>query len=129
MTPQTRTRIGWVLTGLLGLMLLGSAAYKLSGSAEALAKAAAFGLLPTTYRTLGLLEAASVLLFLWPRTAVPGTLLLAAYLGGAIATHLQHQPEGILLPIGLEAAVWLAAGLRLPELTERLRARRPTGAA
>lgn len=58
-------------------------------------------------------------MFLIPRTAVLGTLLLVAYMGGAIATHLQHnQPLGAAM--GIAALVWIVAALRLPELTSRI---------
>jgi hypothetical protein len=40
-------------------------------------------------------------------------------LGGAIATHLQHQ-QNILFPIAIEVVVWLNAVIRFPELTRRL---------
>ncbi|GAB3571633.1 DoxX family protein [Hymenobacter daeguensis] len=128
MTTKSRNILGWILTGLLGLMLLASAADKISGSAHALQMGGSFGLTPASYRTLGLLEAASVLLLLFPRTGVLGTLLLSSYLGGAIATHLQHQ-QGILFPMGIEALVWIAAVIRFPELLERLLGKRAASTA
>lgn len=112
-------KAGLGIAVLVALLLAASAIDKLSGSAHALEMTASFGIPPATYRLLGAIELASAALFVIPRTAVVGTLLLAAYLGGAIATHLQHQ-QGIAFPVALEAAVWLAAALRLPELTKRL---------
>lgn len=123
MTSKSRTIVGWIFAGLLSLMLLASAADKISGSAHALQMGRSFGLAADTYRLLGVIEAASVLLFLLPRTGVLGTLLLSSYLGGAIATHLQHQ-QGILFPMGIEAVVWITAIIRFPELVERLIGRR-----
>lgn len=124
MTSKTRTIVGWTFAGLLSLLLLASAADKISGSARGLQMARMLGLSASAYRTLGLVEAASVLLFLWPRTGVLGTLLLAAYLGGAVATQLQHQ-QSILMPAVIEAFLWITATLRFPELTARLRSPRP----
>jgi len=80
---------------------------------------ASFGLSAATYSLLGVIEILSVLLFLYPRTGLLGTLLLSSYLGGAIATHLQHQ-QNIVFPIAIEAFVWIAAVLRFPELMQRL---------
>lgn len=120
MTVKARTILGWCLTALLGLLLLASAADKISGSAHALQMGRSFGLSAETYRLLGLIEAASVLLFVLPRTGLLGTLLLSSYLGGAIATHLQHQQD-LLFPIALETLVWAVAAIRFPELTARLR--------
>lgn len=114
-------KAGVGITILVALLLAASAIDKLSGSAHSLEMTASFGIPPATYRLLGAIELGSALLFVAPRTAVVGTLLLAAYLGGAIATHLQHQ-QGVAFPVALEAAVWLGAALRLPELTTRLRA-------
>jgi hypothetical protein len=119
MTTTSRNILGLMLTGLITLMLLASAADKISGSAHSLQMGSSFGLLPASYRLLGLLEAASVLLFLFPRTGILGTLLLSSYLGGAIATHLQHQ-QGILFPIGIEALIWITAIIRFPELLARM---------
>ena len=119
MTPQVKKIVGWLGTGLLVLLLAASAIDKISGSSHALHMGASFGLSAGTYRLLGFVELASVLLFAWPRTGVPGTLLLASYLGGAIATHLQHQ-QGLTFPAALEAAVWLVALIRFPELGQRL---------
>lgn len=124
MTSKSRTILGWLFASLLSLMLLASAADKIAGSAHALQMGGSFGLSADTYRTLGLLEAASVLLFLFPRTGVLGTLLLSSYLGGAIATHLQHQ-QGILFPMGIEAFVWITAIIRFPELVGRILGQRP----
>ncbi len=67
-----------------------------------------------------MIEAISVLLFLYSRTAMLGLLLLSSYLGGAVATHLQHGQE-IVLPAAIEAVVWIAAVIRFPELAQRIR--------
>jgi uncharacterized membrane protein YphA (DoxX/SURF4 family) len=75
----------------VGLLFAASAAHKISGGAHSLAMTASFGIPPATYRLLGIIELASAVLFLVPRTAPLGLLLLAWYMGGAIATHLQHQ--------------------------------------
>lgn len=128
MNTKARNMLGWTLAGLVGLLLLASAADKISGSAHSLQLGNSFGLTAATYRTLGIIEAVSVLLFLWPRTGVLGLLLLSSYLGGAIATHLQHQQE-ILFPMGLAAVVWIAAVVRFPELPARLLGPRPAAGA
>ena len=115
MTSRTHQRLGWGLAGLVVLLLAASALDKLSGSAHSLQMTTSFGISPGTYRVLGLVELASAALFIVPRTMVLGLLLLASYLGGAIATHLQHQ-QSIALPAAIEAMVWMAAVLRIPKL-------------
>ena len=100
-------------------MLSASAVDKIMGSGHALQMAASFGLSAETYSGLGIIEILSVVLFLYPRTGILGTLLLSSYLGGAIATHLQHQ-QGIAFPVAIEVFIWITAIIRFPELTPRL---------
>jgi hypothetical protein len=120
MTAKTKSIINWILSGLLSLMLFASAFDKITGSEHALKMGASFGLSALEYSILGIIEALSVLLFLYPRTGVLGTLLLSSYFGGAIATHLQHD-QSIVFPIVIEAFIWIAAVLRFPELMQRLK--------
>ncbi|MDF2431261.1 MAG: hypothetical protein JWP44_892 [Mucilaginibacter sp.] len=119
MSTKTRKIAGWILTGLIALALIFSAALKLTASPAALKLAAAFGFSAGLYQTVGLIEVLSAVLFIVPRTGIVGTLLLAAYLGGAIATHWQHQQPG-LPAVVLESLVWIAAILRFPELSKRI---------
>ena len=119
MKAKTKKIVGWSLSSLVALMLVASATDKIFASEHALEMAQSFGLSPTPYAILGVIELLSVVLFLIPRTGVLGTLLLASYFGGAIATHLQHQQE-ILFPVVIETIIWITAFLRFPELLQRL---------
>lgn len=116
---KTRNITGWILTGLLALAFLMSAFMKLTGNAEALKAAAAFGISAASYRVLGIIEILSLLLFIFPRTGLLGTLLLAAYLGGAIASHLEHHVP-VFFPVIMQCLVWITAAIRFPELSKRL---------
>ncbi len=91
MSPKARNILGWVLTGLLLLVFIGSGSMKVLGSEEAIKGAATMGISAGTLKLIGVLEIICVLLFAIPRTGLLGTLLLSAYIGGAIATHLEHQ--------------------------------------
>ena len=86
---------------------------------EALKMASTFGLDSTANYTLGILELAAVFLFAIPRTGIIGTLLLAAYMGGAIATHLEHGLP-VIAPCAIQAFIWIAAFVRFPELSRRI---------
>ncbi|WP_130734029.1 DoxX family protein [Flavobacterium sp. J27] len=119
MTTKTKNIIGWILSGLVGLMLIASAIDKIIGSQHALEMGVSFGLSKNTYAILGIIEVISVILFLYPRTAILGLLLLSSYLGGAIATHLQHEQD-IMFPATFEAIIWIAAVIRFPEITNRI---------
>ncbi len=119
MSPKTRKIIGWVLTGLLAFVFLSSAFMKLKGGAEMAKGAAAFGLTLGTIQIIGVVEVISLVLFAIPRTGLLGTLLLAAYLGGAIATHLEHNMP-IMVPVIIQCILWITAVIRFPELSRRL---------
>lgn len=125
MSTKTRNIIGWVLTAVLAFVFFGSASMKLIGSANAAKGAAAFGLTPEILKMIGVVEILSIVLFIIPRTGLLGTLLLASYLGGAIATHLEHgQP--IFAPVIIQCIVWITATIRFPELSQRLMGRTTT---
>jgi DoxX-like family len=119
MTQKTRNIINWVSAGLVAFIFTGSAIGKLTADAKGVAESAAMGLSAGTMTALAIIELLAVSLFLYPRTGILGSLLLAAYMGGAIATHLQHGLP-LAAPIAISAFVWIAAAVRFPELTSRI---------
>jgi hypothetical protein len=119
MTQKIRTIINWVLAGLVAFIFIGSAIGKLTADAKGLEDAAKFGLTGSTYTILAIIELVAVALWLYPRTGVLGFLLLVAYMGGAIATHLEHA-QPLMAPIAISAFIWIAAVVRFPELTSRI---------
>lgn len=110
---------GWVLTILLGLLFAFSAFLKLSQNEAAIVQAAAMGFDATTYRMIGVVELVALILFLIPRTGILGSLLLIAYMGGAIASHLQHQ-QPIIMAVTVQVLVWIAFILRYPAVLQQL---------
>lgn len=110
---------GWILTIILGLLFTMSAFMKLTQDETAIAQASALGLDATTYLFIGIIEISSLILFILPRTGIIGTLLLVAYLGGAIVTHLQHQ-QSIVMPVIIQILLWITAFMRFPELKQRI---------
>ena len=63
---------------------------------------------------LGILELVFTVLYVIPRTAVLGAVLLTAYLGGAVATQLRAG-SGLfetIFPVIVGAIVWGGLGLR-----------------
>lgn len=119
MSTKTRNIIGWVLTALVAFVFLSSGFMKVTGGAQAVKGAASMGITLSILKLLGVIEILSVILFIIPRTGLLGTLLLAAYLGGAIATHLEHQLP-VLAPAIIQCVVWITATVRFPELSRRL---------
>lgn len=114
MNNKTKNIIGWSLSGLLGAFLLFSAFGKLSGQMTEMM--VSFGFTEGEVTLIAIGEIASVVLFLIPRTSSLGTLLLSAYMGGAIATHMQAAPpaESYLVPSIILVAIWIAALFRVP---------------
>lgn len=109
----------WSLTALIGLIFIGSAVGKLMPGSGATDMATQMGISVATIKAIGTVELISVLLFIFPRTGVLGTLLLTAYMGGAIAVHVT---KGLPLaaPMIIESILWLVAIYRFPELKKRL---------
>jgi hypothetical protein len=118
-TMNTKKITYWVLTGLVSFVFIGSSIGKLTANPEAVKMGAEFGINSSAYFTLGLIELLSVLLFIIPRTGIVGTLLLAAYMGGAIATHLEHG-QSVIAPCVIQAVLWMVAVYRFPELRTRI---------
>ena len=119
MSDKTKNIIGWVLAGLVSFIFLGSAIGKFTANEEALKMASTFGLDATSNFNLGVIEIVCLILFVIPRTGILGTLLLAAYMGGAIATHLEHGLP-VTAPCAIQVFLWIAAFVRFPELSKRI---------
>lgn len=110
---------GWAMTIVLALVFTMSAFLKLTQNETALAQASSFGIDATTYQFIGIIEIISLILFIVPRTGILGTMLLVAYLGGAIVTHLQHQ-QPIAMAVIFQILLWVTAFIRFPELKQRI---------
>ena len=116
--------IQWTLSGILMLILLSSGLMKLSGLPEAEEMAAAVGGAGNLL-FLGVLELIIAILFIIPRTKVVVLLLMIAYFGGAMATHL-ISGDSILVPSFIQTLVWFALFMIVPELKESLIQKRIT---
>jgi hypothetical protein len=74
-------------------------------------------------RPLLIVQIISVVLYLIPQTAVLGAILLTAYLGRAVATHVRAG-EPFWFPIVFGVLVWLGLVLRESRLRALLPLRR-----
>jgi hypothetical protein len=105
---------GWVLSVLLALFLGGvSASGKLTaweGKAEMFAH---LGWSEAVIAKIAFLEIGIAILYLIPRTAFVGAILLTGYLGGATATHARVG-DPWYFPVLLGVVAWVAFGLRYP---------------
>lgn len=104
-------RIGWALGGLAALLLLFSGVMKLIGPPEVTEGFEKLGWPAALAWPIGILEILVTLLYLFPRTAVLGAILVTGYMGGAMATHVRlGDPVFVHLLIG--AAFWGGLYLR-----------------
>ncbi len=110
---------GWVLTSLLSVLFSMSAITKIMKVDSAVQQAQAISINPETNQILGIVELAALILFIIPRTGVLGTMLLMSYVGGAIATHVQHS-QPLAMVIIIQSVICITAALRFKELTNRL---------
>jgi hypothetical protein len=110
---RKRRITGNVLMVLSGLMLIGSSGAKLAHVPAVVTQLGAMGFTGNRLMFIAVLEIVSAILFLIPLTRSVGFLLVSSYLGGAIATHLQHG-QSIIQPSFLLVLIWLGTWLRHP---------------
>ncbi len=116
---KTKTIAGWVLTGLVGLFLIGASGVPkfldFPGKNEMMEHLGIpLGVLPK----VAVIEIAVALLMLIPRTAFLGAMLTTGYFGGAVFTHVRAGDGAfeILFPVILGVIMWTGLALRKPIL-------------
>jgi hypothetical protein len=116
--------VGRILSA-LPILMLPSASMKLMKHPMVLEQMAAkFGYPESTIVGIGLVELACVVIYLVPRTAVLGAVLVTAYLGGAIATHVRVG-DAFVPPLVLGVCAWAGLYLRDQRLRQLLPLRKP----
>src|SRR5262245_785386 len=113
-TPSKGRRLtGMILMGLGSIMLIGSAGAKFAHIPKVVNELSAMGFDGIRLTMIAITEILSTLLFIIPATRSLGLFLISAYLGGAIATHVQHgQP--FIQPAIVLAIIWAGTWLRHP---------------
>ena len=106
---------GRVISVLVSLVFLMSAAMKLKGGPELAQGMGHLGLPDSMVTPLAILELSCVVIYLIPQTAVLGAILLAGYMGGAICTHWRVG-DPFMLHIVIGILIWLGIYLREPRL-------------
>ena len=105
---------GRILGGLPALFLLIDAIMKFVKPAPVVETTVKLGYPESVIITLGAVLLVSTILYLIPKTAVLGAILLTGYLGGAVATHVRVQ-EGwfpIVFPVIFGILLWGGLWLR-----------------
>ncbi len=113
MVSKSRRITGNTLILLSCFALLGSAIAKFAQVPAVVGQMSAAGLGGWRLTFVALLEVASAIAFLIPATRSLGLLLVSSFLGGAIATHLQHG-QSIVPPSMVLVIAWFAAWVRYP---------------
>jgi len=111
---KTRKITSWVIAGLLTALYIFSSTGKLFSHPEQMEQIH----LANWRVIIALGEITSALLFLFPKTNIYGTLLLSAYMGGAIIIHMTGGLS-ILMPSVVLILVWTVGFLRNPELLKK----------
>ncbi|MDX2040138.1 MAG: DoxX family protein [Acidobacteriota bacterium] len=110
----------WALSLLPMPLLFLSAYFKLSNAPQAMEGFIKYGYPQQSLLVIGIVEVLCTVLYLIPRTAVLGAILLTGYLGGAASTHIRVG-EPFFIPILFGVLLW--GGLYLRD--ERLRVHLP----
>ena len=109
--PKWQRVTGWVLSGLLAVVFLPSAFFKIAqpeGFLEEWSKTYP----GNTAVPVGVIELAVFVLYLVPKTRYLGGLLMLAYLGGAVATHVHADDGKFFVPVIIGVVAWLGLYLR-----------------
>jgi hypothetical protein len=119
--PKWQFVTGWVLSGILAVAFLPSAFFKIAqpaGFLDGWSKTYPAG----AARPLGIIELTMFILYLVPKTRYLGGLIMLAFLGGAVATHVHAEDGKFFAPIAIGILAWLGLFLR----DRKLRALVPT---
>ena len=114
--PVSKMRLwaGRIMSALPALFLLVDGAMKLLKLQVVVKATVGLGYVETVILPLGVVLLTCTILYLIPRTAVLGAILLTGYLGGAVATHVRAG-QGlfeILFPVALGVLLWGGLVLR-----------------
>ena len=119
--PNWAVWTGRVLSAVPVLMMFLSGAMKISRNPHVIESFVdKFGFPPSALVPIGLLEIACAVIYLIPRTAVLGAVLVASYFGGAVATHVRMSDPSAFAPVMLGIFAWGGLYLRDARVRELL---------
>src|ERR1700760_2120405 len=99
---------GRVMSGLVALFMLFDAVMKFVKPIQVVEGTTKLGYPVSCITGLGVVLLVSTILYIIPRTAFIGTILLTGYLGGAVATHVRVSASwfNILFPVVFGCIAW-----------------------
>src|SRR5277367_2064912 len=104
--------VGRVVSAIPILLMLFSAGMKFAKPAPVVEGMVRFGYPEGQLFLLGVLESLSCVVYLIPRTAVLGAILMTGYLGGATASNLRIGDPSYIMTVTLGIFVWGGLFLR-----------------
>jgi hypothetical protein len=110
---------GRILSGVVVAFLLFDALGKLMRVAPVVEGTVGLGYPRGAVLPIGVMLLVGVVLYLIPRTSILGAIYLAAYLGGAVASHYRlgnPLATHVLFPVFVAAALWGGLALRNAKL-------------
>lgn len=112
--PTSRWMVwtGYVVTAIPVLMLIFSGVMKFLKPPSFVEEFERLGYGENLALIIGILEIGCTIIYLIPRTAVLGAILLTGYLGGATATHVRIGDPSFFAPVIVGVLVWLGLYLR-----------------
>jgi len=113
---------GRIISGFVALFLLADGVLRTAHFAPYVDGLVQFGYPAHLATPIGVTLTVCTLLYLVPRTAVVGAILLTGYLGGATATHVRVENPFYLFAVAFGVLVWAGLYLREPRLRALLRA-------
>jgi hypothetical protein len=121
--PKKTPWAGIVVSALPALFLLLDGVMKLAKPAVVVETTVQLGYPESVILGLGIVLTVCTIIYVIPRTAVLGAILLTGYLGGAVATHVRAGggPFPILFPVIIGALLWGGLFLRDERISKHLK--------
>ena len=116
---RAASRTGTVLTVLLTAFMIFDAVPKILQLPFVVQATEAMGFTASAVPVIGTVLLVCLALYLVPRTAILGAVLLTGYLGGAVCAQLRIEAplfSTMLFPVYFGTLVWVALYLRSPQL-------------
>jgi len=108
--------VGRVISAIPVLLMVFSAVLKFLRPPQVIQGFVHAGYSESLIVTLGVLEFLSCVIYLIPRTAILGAILMTGYLGGATATNVRIGDPSYIMTVVLGVMVWGGLFLREPRV-------------
>jgi hypothetical protein len=124
-TPKWMWRTGWTLTALISAMLVMGGMTALTRQQTAIDGMLEYGYPDGAVQILGAIQVACALLYFVPQTSVLGAILVTAWLGGAVATHVAADESSWFIAVVVGVLAWGGLFLRDPRIRALIPLRKP----